>query len=79
MTRKNVISHKRDNLYQSISKVREPWEFQKKCAMRITELEDMESYVEVDSNEIETLINELFPKNLSHYFCLMENGGMMSV
>ena len=43
-------------------------EFQKKCAMRITELEDMESYVEVDSNEIETLINELFPKNLSHYF-----------
>ena len=23
---------------------------------------------EVDSNEIETLINELFPKNLSHYF-----------
>ena len=36
--------------------------------MRITELEDMESYVEVDSNEIETLINELFPKNLSHYF-----------
>ena len=41
----------------------ESWEFQKKCAMRITELEDMESYVEVDSNEIETLINELFPKN----------------
>lgn len=58
----------RETTYTRAFPKSESREFQKKCAMRITELEDMESYVEVDSNEIETLINELFPKNLSHYF-----------
>lgn len=41
----------RETTYTRAFPKSESREFQKKCAMRITELEDMESYVEVDSNE----------------------------
>lgn len=43
-------------------------EFQKKLSMKITDLRDIESFVTVEEKEIESLINELFPMNLSHYF-----------
>ncbi|MCI8327163.1 MAG: AAA family ATPase [Lachnospiraceae bacterium] len=43
-------------------------EFQKKLSMRMTDIDFMESYVTVEEQEIENLINELFPMNLSHYF-----------
>lgn len=43
-------------------------EFHKKLSMKITDLEDRDSFIEVEEHEIENLINELFPVNLSHYF-----------
>lgn len=43
-------------------------EFQKKHSMYISDVHSMESLVEVDERKVDELINELFPKNLSHYF-----------
>lgn len=43
-------------------------EFQNKLSMVYTKLEDVNSFVTVEEQEVENLINELFPMNLSHYF-----------
>lgn len=43
-------------------------EFQKKLSMKITELHDADIFVTVENDEIDKVINELFPINLSHYF-----------
>lgn len=43
-------------------------EFQKKLSMKIAELNDADVFVNVENEEIDKVINELFPINLSHYF-----------
>lgn len=43
-------------------------EFQKKVSMKISELNDPDVVTEVDERQVEYVINELFPRNLSHYF-----------
>lgn len=43
-------------------------EFQKKYSMYISDAHSMESLAEVDERKVDELINELFPRNLSHYF-----------
>ena len=58
--RKTIYSR---NFPQMIGK-----EFQKKISMKISEVNDPNIVTEVDAEQVEFLINELFPKNLSHYF-----------
>lgn len=58
----------RETIYTRAFPKMEAREFQKKLSMKITELEDAQNCVSVEDVEIENLINELFPKNLSHYF-----------
>ncbi len=43
-------------------------EFQKKLTMKESELEQTEVSVEVEKEKVQEVINELFPKDLSHYF-----------
>lgn len=43
-------------------------EYQKKISMHITEKDSEELGIEVDPNKVEEVINELFPRDLSHYF-----------
>ncbi len=43
-------------------------EVNKKVIVKITESEDLEGKIEVEGAKAEELINELFPRNLSHYF-----------
>ncbi len=43
-------------------------EFQKKLTMHISDIHSQQSLVEVDTKKVDELINELFPRNLSHYF-----------
>lgn len=40
----------------------------KKLTLRISENEDADTDIEVDSGKVEEVINELFPRDLSHYF-----------
>ena len=43
-------------------------EFQKKVSMKIADLQAPDVVTEVDERQVEYVINELFPRNLSHYF-----------
>ncbi|MCI8484418.1 MAG: AAA family ATPase [Lachnospiraceae bacterium] len=43
-------------------------EFQKKLTMHISDLTETASLAEVEEKKVDELINELFPRNLSHYF-----------
>ncbi|TGY91526.1 DNA sulfur modification protein DndD [Petralouisia muris] len=43
-------------------------EFQKKLAMYIADVHSSQSLIEVEPRKVDELINELFPRNLSHYF-----------
>lgn len=43
-------------------------EFQKKLTMQISEVETPEDTIDVDHEKVQEVINELFPKDLSHYF-----------
>ena len=43
-------------------------EFQKKVSIKIADLQASDVVTEVDERQVEYVINELFPRNLSHYF-----------
>ncbi len=43
-------------------------EFQKKLTMHISDICSSQPLVEVEERKVDELINELFPRNLSHYF-----------
>lgn len=43
-------------------------EYQKKLSMHISDKDSVELGIEVDINKVDELINELFPRDLSHYF-----------
>lgn len=43
-------------------------EFSKKVTLHISENDGAEAGIEVDANKVNEVINELFPKDLSHYF-----------
>ena len=43
-------------------------EFQKKLTVHIADVSSSQSLIEVEPRKADELINELFPRNLSHYF-----------
>ena len=58
----------RETVYTRAFPKLEAREFQKKLSMKITDLDDLDSFITVEDQEIGNLIRELFPVNLSHYF-----------
>lgn len=58
---------RRENIYTRAYPSMAAVEFQNKLTMQIGEVDSPRTLIEVEKN-VDELINELFPKNLSHYF-----------
>lgn len=65
---KNIYRIRREIQYTRLYPKLVAKEFYKKVEMYTARCEEPEVKLAVESNKIEEVINELFPKNLSHYF-----------
>lgn len=65
---KNIYQIRREIEYTRLYPKLLAREFHKKVQMQIAKREEPKAAIGVESNKIEEVINELFPRNLSHYF-----------